>query len=189
METSDDTCAASCRALCMRAHDINGMCQLPMPHRRTFQKFCATERKVGQVLWLKHSLTHRVIEFYHCPPPPMKYTCISTSGSISAQGPQDQLPWIKLTGDWDQMACNGNSTPSKSQRRGKDTSLSPSVWIREQLKMKDLPCVQGQGASFMSEEEGGGWRVGGWCYFCTARRWWWPVCVLVGKRKGEVKGK
>lgn len=23
--------------------------------------------------------------------------------------------------------------------------------------MKDLPCVQGQGDSFMSEEEGGGW--------------------------------
>ncbi len=54
------------------------------------------------------------------------------------------------------MACNGSSHPSKEQRRGKDTFLSLSVRIREQLKMKGWSCVQGQGDSFMSEEEGGG---------------------------------
>lgn len=57
------------------------------------------------------------------------------------------------------MACNGSSHPAEEQRRGKDTFLSPSVRIREQLKMKGWSCVQGQGGSFMSE--GGGCWWGG----------------------------
>lgn len=57
------------------------------------------------------------------------------------------------------MACNGSGHPAEEQRRGKDTFLSPSVRIREQLKMKGWSCVQGQGGSFMSEE--GGWWWGG----------------------------
>lgn len=54
------------------------------------------------------------------------------------------------------MACNGSSRPSKEPWGGKDTFLSPTVRIREQLKIKGWSCVQGQGDSFMSEEEGGG---------------------------------
>lgn len=120
----------------------------------------------------------------------MKYTCISTSGSISAQGPQDQLPRIKLTGNWDQMACNGSSNPSKPQRRGKDPpclslSESESSWKWKTCSVfRDSETV----LCLRRRAEGGG-KGGGQCYFCTARRWWWPVCVLVGKRKGEVKGK
>lgn len=48
-------------------------------------------RKVGQVLWLKHPHphTHMCVREVHCPPAPVKYTCISTSGSIrQARGAQ-----------------------------------------------------------------------------------------------------
>lgn len=45
---------------------------------------------------LSHTYT-AMTEFYHSPAAPVKYTCISTSVSIGAQGTQDQLLRIKLT--------------------------------------------------------------------------------------------
>lgn len=115
----------------------------------------------------------------------MKYTCISTSGSISAQGPQDQLPGIKLSASWDQMACNGSSNPSMQQERKKHLPISLCLNRRAAENEKTGPAFRDRETVLCLRR-----RVeGGRCYFCMARRWWWPVCVLVGKRKGEVKGK
>ena len=54
--------------------------------------------------------------FSFCPPALLKFTCITTSGTINTlQSSHDQLLRIKLTDNWDQMASNDMTRSSEEE--------------------------------------------------------------------------
>lgn len=78
----------------------------------------------------------RVETFSCCPPALLKFTCISTSGSINTlQSSQEQLLRIKLTDNWDQMACNDSTSPPEEEKL---PELACSWNLKAGLKKKGL---------------------------------------------------